>query len=77
MGCRLGSCAGDASDLRTVMIEHRVYTRMDEEDTGYYWECDCGLSGSCGVGTRDDAELHSDRHIVAEGGSRIDVYSAY
>ena len=52
---------------------HRVRTVMDEEDNGYWWSCDCGATGACGVGTPDDAADHSNEHIRRMGGTRVDI----
>lgn len=57
------------------MIDHRVRIDMDDsDDDRYYWECDCGHSGS-GSGGYLKAELHSDKHIDRESGAtRMDTY---
>lgn len=52
---------------------HRVYIDYGSMASDRaYWECDCGISGSCDKGM---VAVNSDRHIP-EGDMRVDVSKA-
>jgi hypothetical protein len=50
-----------------MKTEHKIY--MYTEGGRDYWECSCGMAGSCREG---DGDLASDRHI-GDDEMRIDV----
>lgn len=61
------TCCGSAT-VRPAGVEHRVHVAVEGED--YYWECDCGRSGSGAELNGADGDIHSDRHIDYTAGDR-------
>lgn len=53
-----------------MQVTHRIETTYDDKSGRAYWECDCGIAGSCPEIT---ADLHSDKHIP-DGDMRVDVH---